>query len=170
MRLRTLQPATDAAPLADWLRDYLQRHRDWWAAAYGSPPQRDLDDLVAGEWDDLVEDAARPDHFVRLLAPDPAPGAPQGEPLGVVHARLQACHFTALPLGVLAWIYVTPAARGAGAGDRLMTAAHAWMAARGVRGRQVYVTAANAAAVRLYERHGYRVADHRMLGGPPAVE
>ncbi len=38
------------------------------------------------------------------------------------------------------------------------------MTAQGVRGREVFVTAQNTAAVRLYERHGYRVVDHRMLG------
>lgn len=35
---------------------------------------------------------------------------------------------------------------------------------RGVQGRQAYVTIGNAAAVRLYERHGNRAVDSRMLG------
>jgi ribosomal protein S18 acetylase RimI-like enzyme len=34
---------------------------------------------------------------------------------------------------------------------------------QGVEGRQVYVTIGNEAAVRLYQRHGYKAADYRML-------
>lgn len=54
-----------------------------------------------------------------------------------------------------------------GGAHQFLEAAHAWMAAQRVFGREVFVTAANAAATKLYERHGYRVVDLRMMAPRP---
>lgn len=48
-----------------------------------------------------------------------------------------------------------------------MEAADSWMATQGVLGREVFVTAENVPALKLYERFGYRVVDARMLGAAP---
>lgn len=147
--------ADDAPTVQRWLRTYLGEHLAWWAEAYGRAPESSLDGLVRRDWDDLLEAGASDAAFVRVLE-----GA---SPLGIVSARTQADRFMGFEVGVLSWIYVDEAARGRGAADALMEAAGAWMHGQGVEGRQVFVTIANPAAVRLYERHGYRTVDYRML-------
>ena len=154
--LRPLRP-DDAPTVQRWLTAYLGEHLAWWAEAYGRAPESSLDELVQRDWDDLVEAGASDTTFVRVLE--------DASPLGIVSARTQSERFMGFEVGVLSWIYVDEAARGRGVADRLMDAAGAWMGERGVKGRQVYVTIGNAAAVRLYERHGYRTVDYRMLGG-----
>ena len=42
-----------------------------------------------------------------------------------------------------------------------------WMKENAVSGREVFVTADNRAAVKLYEGFGYRMIDYRMLGAMP---
>ena len=83
---------------------------------------------------------------------------------GIVFAQKRQDRYMGFEVGALSWIYVDEATRGQGVSTALMTAAGDWMTAQGVRGREVFVTAQNTAAVRLYERHGYQVVDHRMLG------
>lgn len=56
------------------------------------------------------------------------------------------------------WVYylaVAPARRRGGIGGRLMAAAEAWVAARGVRKLELMVRDSNAAVVEFYERIGY---------------
>lgn len=48
-----------------------------------------------------------------------------------------------------------------------MGAADRWMDKRNVEGREVFVTNVNTAALKVYERFGYRVVDCRMLGPAP---
>ena len=162
---RPLLPS-DLPTVEVWLRDYVREHRAWWTEAYGAEPGTPLEAVVAAERDDLVDHATRDDHLVRVLASAAEPGrAGRGAPLGIVFARMERDRYMGLRVGTLGWIYVDPAARGSGASARLMDAAEAWFVERGAAGRKVYVTAANARAVRVYERHGYRVVDHRMLRG-----
>lgn len=162
LTLRSLLPS-DMQTVESWLRDYVQQHRAWWKSAYGAEPKSTLDEVVASELGDLVKDAERDEYFVRLLAAETVPGAANGSPAGIVIARLQLDRFMGLQIGTLSWIYVDPLARGSGAANQLMEAAESWFTERDAEGRMVFVTEVNAQAVRLYERHGYKVVDHRML-------
>lgn len=145
----------DAPVVQAWLRTYLAEHLSWWQAAYGSLPASDLAELVGRDWQELI--GADPDRqWVRV--------AGEHRAQGIVFAEKRRDRYMGFEVGVLSWIYVDETARGQGVSTALMTAAGDWMTAQGVRGREVFVTAQNTAAVRLYERHGYRVVDHRMLG------
>jgi ribosomal protein S18 acetylase RimI-like enzyme len=152
--LRTLHQ-DDASTVREWLRSYLGTHLAWWAEAYGKRPQSSLEELVQRDWDGLLEASRAPTSIVRI--------AGANSPVGVVSAHLQAERYMGFTVGVLAWIYVDPAARGQGVADSLMNAAGNWMSEQGAQGRQVYATITNSAATKLYERHGYRSIDYRML-------
>ena len=144
----------DEATVKDWLRDYLTQHLNWWSEVYGVAPQNDLETLVKEEWAELLEAASKEEMFVGVVGDSPA---------GIVYARTRHDKYLGIKIGVIAWIYVAPEARGQTISAQLMNAASAWMKARAVRGREVFVTAENVSAVGLYERHGYSVIDHRML-------
>jgi ribosomal protein S18 acetylase RimI-like enzyme len=53
-------------------------------------------------------------------------------------------------------LHVVPEARGCGIAERLLKVGAAWASARGYERIQLYVTASNARAKRLYERTGFR--------------
>jgi ribosomal protein S18 acetylase RimI-like enzyme len=56
-------------------------------------------------------------------------------------------------------VWVSPAARGHGVGDALIAAILEWARERSAATVKLAVAAGNAAAVRLYERHGFAVTD-----------
>ena len=145
----------DASTVRAWLEAHLADHLRWWQQAYGTPAKRTLPDLVARDWQELVSASTSPDQFVRVLGESTA--------LGIVLAHKRQDRYMGFEIGVLGWIYVEAAARGQGLAPALMAAANTWMTAQGVRGREVFVTASNSSAVKLYECHGYQVVDHRML-------
>jgi GNAT superfamily N-acetyltransferase len=164
--LRTLR-ATDETTVKGWLRPYLSEHLAWWAAAYGAAPRYPLGTLIDREWGDLLAASHTPERFVRVVQ-ETVPGAFQNaRPLGVVYASLREDRYLGIPVGVLSWLYVAEAARGQGVSSVLMQAADGWMAAQGAEGREVFVTAVNTPALKLYEHFGYRVVDARMLGPAP---
>lgn len=156
--LRSLEP-TDETTVKAWLRPYLTEHLTWWTAAYGTAPRHSLETLVDREWDELRNRSRTAEAFICV--------AEANEPLGVVFATLREDRDMGVPVGVLSWLYVAEGARGTGVSRLLMDAADAWMSAQGVLGREVFVTSENVAAVRLYERFGYKVVDARMLGSAP---
>ncbi len=155
MELRELG-ITDETSLKRWLRPYLEEHLAWWTVAYGSAPRYQIDDLIDRDWAELISASRTSEHFVRV--------AEAAQPLGIVYAGLRTDRYMGITLGVLSWIYVAEEARGQGVSSHLMAAAEAWMKERGVAGREVFVTTQNHAALRLYERFGYRPVDSRMLG------
>ena len=156
--IRPLEP-TDETTVKAWLEPYLTQHLTWWTAAYETAPRHSLETLVNQEWDDLLAASRTPGRFVRV--------AENTEPLGVVFASLREDRYMGIPVGVLSWLYVAETARGTGVSSLLMDAADRWMTAQDVQGREVFVTAENVAAIRLYERFGYKVVDARMLGRKP---
>lgn len=156
MSIRGLE-ARDEAQVRVWLEAHLRQHQAWWAAGYGREADASMSELVEREWHDLEEAARSAQRLVAVLEQD-------GQAAGVVLAGVRADRTVGLKLGVLQWIFVAPESRGRGHADTLMAHALAWMDAQGVGGREVFVTALNPAAVALYRRHGFEVADYRMLG------
>jgi ribosomal protein S18 acetylase RimI-like enzyme len=161
----TLRPlrADDEATVRVWLAAFLAQHQSWWAGGYGRAPVAELNELVEREWQEVQVAAGSGRSLVAVLEEG-------GRPLGTVQAGVRADRTLGFQIGVLQWIYLDPEARGRGLADDLMRRALAWMDAQGVSGREVFVTALNPAAARLYRRHGFEVADYRMLApapGPP---
>jgi GNAT superfamily N-acetyltransferase len=145
----------DAPTIRAWLEAYLSEHLNWWQQAYGALPERPLVDLIERDWKELWEARTSTTSFVQVLG--------ETVPLGIVFAETRQDRYMGFEIGVLSWIYLDPASRGEGTSGTLMRAVDAWMTARGVRGREVFVTANNVAAVKLYERFGYSAFDFRML-------
>jgi ribosomal protein S18 acetylase RimI-like enzyme len=58
--------------------------------------------------------------------------------------------------GELFGMWVHPSWRGRGVGDRLVAEALAWVQQRDLKALDLWVVGANAAAERLYTRHGFR--------------
>ncbi len=165
MRLTRLLPEDEPA-LRVWMRRFLHEHLRWWSEAYGLGWSEAAiaghilgHDLVERDWQGLLAAArAYDDHFVAV--------AREGDrPLGAVWARTDTHAYLRVEIGVISWLYVTPEARGAGAGGVLVDEALGWMRSRGLRRAELFVVAGNGAAVRTYERAGLQIIDHRM-GGP----
>jgi ribosomal protein S18 acetylase RimI-like enzyme len=100
-----------------------------------------------------------------LLAVDQA--APTAGAAGYAMVRLTEPGPTwdlGTPLGELESLAVAEHARGQGTGTRLMDAARDLLRARGAGYWSVGVVEANAAAVRLYERAGFRPYYRQLLG------
>lgn len=55
-------------------------------------------------------------------------------------------------------VWVAPAARGRGVGDRLVSAVEAWARETGARTLRLGVLSGNTGAIALYERHGFAPA------------
>ena len=164
MSIRPLK-ADDEPLVRQWLAAYLAEHQRWWAQGYGREAAADLTELAQRDWHELEQASRSGRHLVAVLDVD-------GAPAGIVQAGQRADRFQGFQIGVLQWIYVAPQHRGQGLADELMRRALAWMDAQNVSGREVFVTALNPAAVALYRRHGFEVADYRMLaqGGPDGPE
>jgi len=149
--------SSDKAAVRRWLQAYLEEHVGWWLEARGLPGDpADVvraQGLVDRDWDELL--VARAADFV-LVAER------QGEPVGIVRAALRDDHQTGVRGGVLQWLAVDPDARGQGIAKALIEQVTAWFDAHGVSA-EVFVTEANAAAVRAYEAAGFRAVDTRMI-------
>jgi ribosomal protein S18 acetylase RimI-like enzyme len=109
--------------------------------------------LVDRDWNELL--VARAADFVLVAERD-------GEPVGIVRAALRQDHQTHVQGGVLQWLAVDPDARGQGIAKALIEQVTVWFDAHDVSS-EVFVTAANAAAVRAYDAAGFRAVDTRMV-------
>lgn len=166
MHVDRLEPRADADVVGGWLAQHVADHLRAWTAAVGEPwPDERIaahvreHGLVDREWKDVLWAAERePKGFVRVVRDE------RGAPIGLLWAEERPDRFLMRPVAALCWVYVAPAWRGRGASDLLLSAYSAWSQARGVAAREVYVTGENAPALRLYERHGLAVVDHRLLG------
>jgi ribosomal protein S18 acetylase RimI-like enzyme len=199
VNIRPLQ-AEDEPIIRAWLKVFLIQHLHWWGEGYGHESVSDLSLLVERDWQELKQASQSHKHLVGVLEMPgkevpgkevPGKEVPgkdgAGQAVGIVRVGLREDRSLGFQIGVLQWIYVDPAQRGRGLGghglrahglgghglaDQLMVHALSWMDAQQVSGREVFVTALNPAAVALYRRHGFEVADYRMLargpGGPTA--
>ena len=137
-----------------WLRGFVADHEGWWRTARGLPAQLGAMDEQS-EWDDLL--APGEAKLADVLLGD------TGEPVGIIMAALRPDRHLGVPTVVIQWIAVAPSARGRGLSARLLDHALRWGAARGALSAEVFVTAANAAAVRAYERADFTTSDLRMI-------
>lgn len=153
-----------------WLRSFLRWHLHTWSRAAGMAWTEDEVDqhidqngLVERDWDELAAAAADQAQLVAVVRE-------AGRAVGIIHAGERTDRYLQLPRGVVHWIFVEPVSRGMGVGDLLLEASATWMKQRGLHAAEVFVTADNAAAVKLYRRGGFEVVDHRMiarLSDPP---
>jgi GNAT superfamily N-acetyltransferase len=141
---------------------YVEQLRPLWLAmkahhasiAPGWGPVRDDDDSWARRRADYVKWLAEPDAFCLVAR------APDGELLGYALVTFGdgSPTWQAGRSAELQSLSVLPSARGAGVGSALLHAVEEHIATHGVQ--QLYITAvaANADAVRFYEREGYETA------------
>lgn len=76
-------------------------------------------------------------------------------PVGILFARVDE-DVTVVEIGAM---WVRPLVRGNGVGSGLLEAALDWARSCSVRRAELWVTESNFAAVSLYERHGFELAD-----------
>jgi len=81
-----------------------------------------------------------------------------GQPVGLAFGLLDA---EAADCAHVGGMWMDPAARGRGADRALLEAVVAWAKARGCRRLELWVTEANAAAVRLYRHGGFQETGRR---------
>lgn len=156
--------AADEPALRDWLDAFLRAHLGDWSSVLGERwsdvairAHIEEHGLVDRELRELTRANDHPGGFVRVARAD-------GRPVGVVYAEIRPDRYLCTPIGVLSWIFTDPSVRGQGVARLMMDAVDGWFAWRGVAAREVFVTASNTTAVRVYERQGYRLSDQRMLG------
>lgn len=170
MQITALDPERDARVVRSWLTAHVRDHLRTWTAATGDPwdDEKIVDHiqaqgLVDREWKDLSWAAKHtPRGHVSVARVD-------GRAAGVLWAEERADRFLCRPVAALCWVYTAKACRGRGVAEALMTAYDQWAATRPVVAREVYVTSSNEPALRLYERHGLIVSDHRMFAPGPGT-
>lgn len=110
---------------------------------------------------DVAEEQARPDAFwTERATPTPLQAVFVAERDGVLGAMAGIRTDGRIKTGHLAelWgVFVAPEIRGRGVGDALVAACVAWSRERGLRRIRLEVLTSNAAATRLYLRHGFTV-------------
>ncbi len=170
MEITRLRPDCDLLIVRAWLSAHVRDHLRAWTKAVGTPwdddhiaAHMDRHGLVEREWRDLEYAAGHePEGCVRVARAG-------GRAVGVLWAEERVDRFLCRPVAALCWVYVARAWRGRGPAAALMDAFDAWAATRPVAAREVYVTASNASALRLYEAHGLSVSDHRMFAPGPGL-
>lgn len=74
------------------------------------------------------------------------------EPIGITYGHLEAVDRRVAQVGSM---WVSPMARGKGIGKQLLHEAMAWAAAQGAQRMELWVTAGNSPATKLYESSGF---------------
>ena len=127
-------------------------------AAFGPPPWRTPQEVVAGEvrcLDDFFDGGMQSSTL--LVAED------AGRPAGFAFLEHHTDYFTAERHGHLGMIAVTEAAEGQGIGAALLRAAEEWTRSQGYSKLTLNVFEGNARARRAYERAEYRVETLRYV-------
>ena len=175
MEITRLLP-TDVPLLRRWAHDFLVDHLRWWSTAAGlgaaglgwDAAQIDGHIVGLGLADRDVRrlqqaSTAWKSNFVGVARGD-------GGAKGAIWAECKMDGFLAVEMGVIAWIYVSPAARGQGVGTALVEDAKAWMRQRGLTVLQLRVVEANASAIAMYKRAGLQKVDVRMMGSTSPLD
>ncbi len=84
-----------------------------------------------------------------------------------VGTAVASTHLADERVAALFAMWVAPSARGRGVGDALVAAVKNWARDRGFEAVRLEVTDTNAAAIRLYERHGAVATGERGTFPPP---
>jgi ribosomal protein S18 acetylase RimI-like enzyme len=140
-------------------KEMVAHHREVAGAVF---PARAPDAAWARRRDQYVGWLAAGEGFLFLV---PGEGA-EGAPLGYAFLRVGAAPPTwdlGEPLGDLESLSVAAAARGLGIGTELIAHCRERLRELGARWWNVTVVVANARAVELYEREGFRPYSHNML-------
>lgn len=127
-------------------------------AAFGPPPWRTPQEVVAGEvrcLDDFFDRGMRGPAL--LIAEE------DGRAAGFAFVEHATDYFSGERHGHLGMIAVTEAAEGHGAAAALLRGAEAWTAAQGYATLTLNVFEGNARARRAYERAGYRIETLRYV-------
>jgi GNAT superfamily N-acetyltransferase len=127
-------------------------------AAFGPPPWRSPQEVVAGEvrcLDDFFDGRLK---GAALVIAEDAEGA-----AGFAFLEPAVDYFSGDPHGHIGMIAVTEAAEGRGAGAALMRAAEDWARARGYPRLTLNVFEGNRRARGVYERFGYQVETVRYV-------
>jgi GNAT superfamily N-acetyltransferase len=127
-------------------------------AAFGPPPWRSAQEVVAGEvrcLDDFFDG--------RLTGPALLIAEDAGAPAGFAFLEPAVDYFSGDRHGHVGMIAVTEAAEGRGAGAALMRAAEDWARACGYPKLTLNVFEGNRRARDVYERFGYRVETLRYV-------
>jgi GNAT superfamily N-acetyltransferase len=127
-------------------------------AAFGPPPWRTPQEVVAGEvrcLDDFFDGGMQGSTL--LVAED------AGHPVGFAFLEHHSDYFTGERHGHLGMIAVTEAAEGRGVGAALLRAAEEWTRAQGYCTLTLNVFEGNARARRVYERAGFAVETVRYV-------
>jgi GNAT superfamily N-acetyltransferase len=147
----TIRPAATAD--RDFVIDTARRF-----AAFGPPPWRTPQEVVAGEvrcLDDFFDGGMQGASLV--VAED------AGRPAGFAFLERHTDYFTGERHAHLGMIAVTDAAEGHGVGAALLRAAEAWAHEHGYTKLTLNVFEGNARARRAYERAGYAVETLRYV-------
>ena len=91
-----------------------------------------------------------------------------GEPAGFLAARVRRAPpwFGGDAVGFVSEVWVEPAHRGRGVGERLVRAAEEWFRAQGIERAELQVMMDNEAARALYAKLGWRAELVQMVRGP----
>ena len=137
-------------------------------AAFGPPPWRSAQEVVAGEvrcLDDFFDGRLKGPAL--LIAEQPPPpdgvGEARADRLGFAFLEPAVDYFTGEKHAHLGMIAVTTGAEGRGAGAALMRAAEDWSRAAGYTKLTLNVFEGNQRARQVYERFGYQVETVRYV-------
>jgi ribosomal protein S18 acetylase RimI-like enzyme len=132
---------------ADTLREIRLRALADEPLAFGSTHAREAA-YPAEQWAARARESADGPQRVTFFAEADGGQAPLGMAFTVIDDDTTLAHLFAM--------WVTPQARGSGAGGALVAAVVEWATARGARTLRTAVTVGNDPAARLYERAGFR--------------
>lgn len=151
-------------------RSMHDHHRTVDPAIPGIPP-RDADGWWTIRRGRYVAWLGLPDAFALVARPEDGSTAPIGYAVVSIHASPDDSHRTGDRFAELRSLAVLDGARGGGVGTALLRAVYARLRDRGVEELAIGVLATNAAALRLYEREGFRPWVTVVLGKvpPPAT-
>ena len=128
-------------------------------SAFGPPPWRTEDEVVAGELRTIEAFFAAPEPAAALLIAESS----GGERLGFIYLQELQDYFTGERHGHIGIVAVAAAFEGSGAGKALMVAAESWARAQGYRTITLSVFEHNRRARGVYEHFGYAADTIRYL-------